>query len=184
MRLLIGLLAGQEGKNFILTGDISLNERPMGRVGKPLSLMGGKIFGREKGNNAPISINGNNLKGCVIGTPVASAQIKAASLLAGLKASGTTSVIEPASSRDHTERMLKAFGADISIRGDFGRNIVVKSGGNLIGQRILIPGDISSASFWMIAASIVPNSEVLIKNVGLNPTRTGILNVMDSMGSN
>ena len=102
--------------------------------------------------------------------------------MAGLKASGTTSVIEPASSRDHTERMLKAFGADISIRGELGRNVVIKSGGNLIGQRILIPGDISSASFWMIAASIVPNSEILIKNVGLNPTRTGILNVMDSMG--
>ena len=104
--------------------------------------------------------------------------------MAGLKASGTTSVIEPASSRDHTERMLKAFGADISIRGELGRNVVIKSGGNLIGQRILIPGDISSASFWMIAASIVPNSEVLIQNVGLNPTRTGILNVMDSMGCN
>ncbi len=182
MRLLMGLLAGQEGKNFILMGDSSLNERPMGRVGKPLSLMGGKIFGRENSNKAPISINGNKLKGCVVGTPVASAQVKSAILLAGLKASGTTSVIEPASSRDHTERMLKAFGADISIRGEFGRNVVIKSGANLIGQRILIPGDISSASFWMIAASIVPNSEVLIKNVGLNPTRTGILNVMDSMG--
>ena len=104
--------------------------------------------------------------------------------MAGLKASGATSVIEPASSRDHTERMLKAFGADISIRGELGRNVVIKSGGNLIGQRILIPGDISSASFWMIAASIVPNSEVLIQNVGLNPTRTGILNVMDLMGCN
>ncbi len=184
MRLLMGLLAGQKGKNFILTGDNSLNERPMMRVGKPLSLMGGKIFGREGGNKAPISINGNKLKGCVIGTPIASAQVKSALLLAGLNASGTTSVIEPASSRDHTERMLKAFGADISIRGELGRNIVVKSGANLIGQRILIPGDISSASFWMIAASIVPNSDVLIKNVGLNPTRTGILNVMDSMGCN
>jgi len=184
LRLLMGLLAGQEGKNFILTGDNSLIERPMGRVGKPLSLMGGKIFGRESGNKAPISIYGNKLKGCVIGTPVASAQVKSAILLAGLNASGTTSVIEPASSRDHTERMLKAFGADISIRGELGRNVVIKSGRKLIGQRILIPGDISSASFWMIAASIVPNSEVLIKNVGLNPTRTGILNVMDSMGCN
>ncbi|MBO8229816.1 3-phosphoshikimate 1-carboxyvinyltransferase [Prochlorococcus marinus str. MU1404] len=184
MRLLMGLLAGQEHKNFILTGDSSLNERPMGRVGKPLSLMGGKILGRERGNKAPISIEGKKLKGCLIGTPVASAQVKSAILLAGLKASGTTSVIEPASSRDHTERMLKAFGADISVRGEFGRNVVIKSGANLIGQKILIPGDISSASFWMIAASIVPNSEILIKNVGLNPTRTGILNVMDSMGCN
>mgnify|MGYP001502092220 CR=1 FL=1 len=174
----------QEDKKFILTGDSSLNERPMSRVGKPLSLMGGKIFGREKGNKAPISIDGNKLKGCVIGTPVASAQVKSAILLAGLQASGTTSVIEPASSRDHTERMLKAFGADISVRGELGRNIVIKSGSKLIGQKILIPGDISSASFWMIAASIVPNSDILIENIGLNPTRTGILNVMDSMGCN
>ena len=182
MRLLMGLLAGQEGKNFILTGDNSLNERPMGRVGKPLSLMGGQIFGRDYGTKAPISINGNKLKGCVIGTPVASAQVKSAILLAGLTANGTTSVIEPASSRDHTERMLKAFGADIDIRGELGRNIVIKSGKKLIGQNILIPGDISSAAFWMIAASIVPESSITIKNVGLNPTRTGILNVMDEMG--
>ena len=182
MRLLMGLLAGQKGKNFILTGDNSLNGRPMGRVSKPLSQMGGEIHGRENGTKAPISILGNKLKGCVIGTPVASAQVKSAILLAGLNASGTTSVIEPASSRDHTERMLKAFGADIKIRGELGRNIVIKSGNKLIGQNILIPGDISSAAFWMIAASIVPESEILIKNVGLNPTRTGILNVMDEMG--
>ena len=184
MRLLIGLLAGQEGKNFILTGDKSLNERPMGRVSKPLALMGGKINGRENGSKAPISITGNKLKGCVIGTPVASAQVKSAILLAGLKASGTTSVIEPASSRDHTERMLKAFGAEIKIRGELGRNIVIKSGKTLTGQNILIPGDISSAAFWMIAASIVPKSEIIVKNVGLNPTRTGILNVMEEMGCN
>ncbi len=182
MRLLMGLLAGQEGRNFILTGDNSLNERPMRRVSKPLSLMGGKLFGRENGKKAPISIIGNKLKGCLIGTPVASAQVKSAILLAGLNASGTTSVIEPALSRDHTERMLKAFGADINVRGELRRNIVIKPGQHLIGQDILIPGDISSAAFWMIAASIVPNSEILIKNVGLNPTRTGILNVMDSMG--
>ena len=182
MRLLMGLLAGQVNKNFILTGDDSLNERPMGRVSKPLSLMGGKIFGRENGEKAPISIIGNKLKGCVIGTPVASAQVKSAILLAGLNASGTTSVIEPASSRDHTERMLKAFGAEVNIRGELGRNIVVKPGKNLVGQNVLIPGDISSAAFWMIAASIVPNSSIMIKNVGLNPTRTGILDVMDIIG--
>ena len=182
MRLLMGLLAGQEGRNFILTGDDSLKERPMGRVSKPLSLMGGKISGRVNGSKAPISIAGNKLKGGVIGTPVASAQVKSAILLAGLNASGTTSVIEPASSRDHTERMLGAFGADINIRGELGRNIVIKPGKSLQGQKILIPGDISSAAFWLIAASIVPNSEVLVKNIGLNPTRTGILNVMDDMG--
>ena len=184
MRLLMGLLAGQEGKNFILTGDRSLRGRPMGRVSKPLSLMGGRIFGRANGSKAPITIVGNKLKGCVIGTPVASAQVKSAILLAGLSASGTTSVIEPASSRDHTERMLKAFGADINVRGECGRNAVIKQGKKLIGQKILIPGDISSAAFWMVAASIVPNSEVLIKNVGLNPSRTGILNIMEKMGCN
>jgi len=184
MRLLIGLLAGKKGKNFILKGDNSLSERPMGRVCKPLRLMGGKIFGRENGNKAPISIMGEKLKGGVIGTPVASAQVKSAILLAGLTASGSTSVIEPASSRDHTERMLKAFGAKIEIRGELGRNIVINPGRDLAGQEILIPGDISSAAFWMIAGSIIPNSNIKIKNVGLNPTRTGILDVMDSMGCN
>ena len=156
----------------------------MGRVCKPLRLMGGKIFGRENGNKAPISIMGEKLKGGVIGTPVARAQVKSAILLAGLTASGSTSVIEPASSRDHTERMLKAFGAKIEIRGELGRNIVIYPGRDLAGQEILIPGDISSAAFWMIAGSIIPNSNIKIKNVGLNPTRTGILDVMDSMGCN
>jgi len=184
MRLIMGLLAGQEGKNFILTGDKSLSERPMGRVCKPLRLMGGSLFGREGNNKAPISISGEKLRGCVIGTPVASAQVKSAILLAGLTASGSTSVIEPASSRDHTERMLKAFGANIEVRGELGRNVVINPGNNLKGQQILIPGDISSASFWMIAASIIPNSKITIKNVGLNPTRIGILKVMDSMGCN
>ncbi len=184
MRLIMGLLAGQKDKNFILTGDDSLIERPMGRVCKPLRLMGGKLFGREGGNKAPISISGESLKGCVIGTPVASAQVKSAILLAGLTASGPTSVIEPASSRDHTERMLNAFGANIEIRGELGRNVVIKPGRTLKGQKVLIPGDISSASFWMIAASIIPNSKITIKNVGLNPTRTGILEIMDLMGCN
>tara|TARA_Y100000589_G_scaffold239200_2_gene226677 strand:+ start:9214 stop:10521 length:1308 start_codon:yes stop_codon:yes gene_type:complete len=182
MRLMMGVLAGQKGKNFIMTGDKSLSERPMGRVCKPLRLMGGILSGRENCNKAPISISGTQLKGCFIGTPVASAQVKSAILLAGLTANGSTSVIEPASSRDHTERMLKAFGANIEIRGELGRNIVIKSGNNLQGQEILIPGDISSASFWMIAASIVPNSNITIRNVGLNPTRTGILEIMDVMG--
>tara|TARA_Y100001978_G_C23695943_1_gene437565 strand:+ start:891 stop:2198 length:1308 start_codon:yes stop_codon:yes gene_type:complete len=184
MRLMMGILAGQKGKTFVLSGDKSLSERPMGRVSKPLRMMGGKLFGRENGNKAPITVSGENLKGCVIGTPIASAQVKSAILLAGLTASGSTSVIEPASSRDHTERMLKAFGANIEIRGELGRNVVVKPGKNLNGQEILIPGDISSASFWMIAASIIPNSKITIKNVGLNPTRIGILEVMDSMGCN
>ena len=182
MRLLMGVLAGKKNKNFVLTGDNSLSERPMGRVCKPLKMMGGQLFGRENGKKAPITVVGQKLKGCLIGTPVASAQIKSAILLAGLTASGSTSVVEPASSRDHTERMLKAFGADIEIRGELGRNVVIKPGKDLRGQEILIPGDISSAAFWMIAASIVPNSNININNVGLNPTRTGILSVMDLMG--
>ena len=184
MRLLMGLLASHKGKNFILTGDKSLSERPMGRVCKPLRLMGGKLFGREGGNKAPIAISGEKLKGCVIGTPVASAQLKSAILLAGLNASGPTSVIEPASSRDHTERMLKAFGANIQVRGELGRNVVINPGKSLQGQKVLIPGDISSASFWMIAASIVPNSNITIQNVGLNPSRIGILKIMELMGCN
>ena len=182
MRLLMGLLAASKNKNFILTGDNSLSERPMNRVCKPLRMMGGKLFGRDNGNKAPITVVGEKLRGCVIGTPIASAQVKSAILLAGLTANGPTSVIEPASSRDHTERMLKAFGADIQIRGELGRNIVINPGRDLIGQKILIPGDISSASFWMIAASIIPNSYITLKNVGLNPTRTGILEIMDEMG--
>ena len=184
MRLLIGLLAGKKGRNFILKGDNSLSERPMGRVCRPLKLMGGKIYGRENGNKAPISIMGENLKGGVIGTPVASAQVKSAILLAGLTALGSTSVIEPASSRDHTERMLKAFGAKIDIRGELGRNIVINPGADLAGQEISIPGDISSAAFWLIAGSIIPNSNIRVENVGLNPTRTGILDVMNTMGCN
>ena len=182
MRLLMGLLAASKGRTFILKGDKSLSERPMNRVCKPLRMMGGKLFGRENGNKAPITVVGEKLKGCVIGTPVASAQVKSAILLAGLTANGATSVIEPASSRDHTERMLKAFGADLHIRGEFGRNIVINPGRDLIGQKIIIPGDISSAAFWMIAASIVPNSNITIQNVGLNPSRTGILEIMDKMG--
>ena len=182
MRLLMGLLAASKGRSFILKGDKSLSERPMNRVCKPLRIMGGKLFGRENGNKAPITVVGEKLKGCVIGTPVASAQVKSAILLAGLTANGPTSVIEPASSRDHTERMLKAFGADLQIRGELGRNIVINPGRDLIGQKIVIPGDISSAAFWMIAASIVPNSKITIQNVGLNPTRTGILDIMDNMG--
>ena len=182
MRLLMGLLAASKERNFILTGDKSLSERPMNRVCKPLKMMGGKLFGRENGNKAPITVVGEKLKGCVIGTPVASAQVKSAILLAGLTANGPTSVIEPASSRDHTERMLKAFGADLQIRGELGRNIVINPGKDLIGQKVLIPGDISSASFWLIAASIIPNSNITLKNVGLNPTRIGVLEIMDKMG--
>mgnify|MGYP001196157116 CR=1 FL=1 len=184
MRLLIGLLAGNVGKHFVLTGDKSLNSRPMDRVCKPISTMGGTFHGRCNGKLAPISIKGQNLKGGVIGTPVASAQIKSAILLAGLSANGPTSVIEPSSSRDHSERMLKAFGADIKISGEMGRHIYLKPTGKLYGQEVVVPGDISSAAFWLVAGSIIPNSEIKVVNVGLNPTRTGILDVLNDMGAN
>ncbi|KGG12309.1 MULTISPECIES: 3-phosphoshikimate 1-carboxyvinyltransferase [Prochlorococcus] len=184
MRLLIGLLAGRKDKHFVLTGDDSLKERPMQRVSQPLRLMGATVNGRCKGNLAPLSIIGKGLHGAVIGTPVASAQVKSAILLAGLTAEGSTKVIEPSCSRDHSERMLKAFGANLEVSGERGRHINISPGSKLSAQNIVIPGDISSAAFWLIAGSITPNSELTIENVGLNPTRTGILDVLKKMEAN
>ncbi len=184
MRLMLGLLVGRSDRHFVLTGDKSLRQRPMKRVGNPLKLMGGKIHGRSDGNLAPLSVAGQKLHGAVIGTPVASAQIKSAILLAALTAEGGTSVIEPARSRDHSERMLKAFGANIEVGGEMSRHIKIWPGAKLVGQSIIVPGDISSAAFWLIAGSIIPNSEITIENVGLNPTRTGILEVMKQMNAN
>ena len=184
MRLIMGLLAGQEDRHFILTGDKSLRKRPMKRVGQPLKMMGGKVSGRCDGDFAPLSINGKKLRCAVIGTPVASAQIKSAIILAALNAEGPTTVIEPARSRDHSERMLKAFGAKIEVGGEMGRHITIFPGKDLKGQSIIVPGDISSAAFWLVAGSIIPGSHLIIENVGLNPTRTGILNVLEEMEAN
>lgn len=184
MRLLLGLLVGRKGRHFVLNGDKSLNKRPMQRVRQPLKLMGAEINGRSDGDLAPLSIVGRNLHGAVIGTPVASAQVKSAILLAALTAEGSTKVIEPTSSRDHSERMLKAFGANLEVSGERGRHISVWPGSKLLGQSIVVPGDISSAAFWLIAGTIIPNSELTIENVGLNPTRTGILKVMEQMEAN
>ncbi len=184
MRLMIGLLAAQKGNHFVLTGDNSLRQRPMKRVRDPLKMMGGKVFGRSNNNLAPLSIIGQKLHGAVIGTPVASAQIKSAILLAALTAEGTTTVIEPACSRDHSERMLKAFGAHLEIGGEIGRHITIHPGSTLKGQIIEVPGDISSAAFWLVAGSIIPGSDLIIENVGLNPTRTGILEVLEQMEAN
>ncbi len=181
MRLILGLLVGRKGRHFVLTGDASLRRRPMQRVGQPLKLMGASVEGRSNGNFAPLAVSGKKLRGAVIGTPVASAQVKSALLLAALTAEGSTTVIEPAHSRDHSERMLKAFGANLEIVGEIGRQIRVCPGAILTGQKIIIPGDISSAAFWLIAGALVPGSEITIKNVGLNPTRTGILEVMQKM---
>ena len=184
MRLIIGLLAGQENHHFILTGDKSLRNRPMKRVGQPLKLMGAKVSGRCGGEFAPLTITGKKLRGAVIGTPVASAQIKSAILLAALNAEGSTTVIEPARSRDHSERMLKAFGANLEVGGEMGRHITISPGKELEGQSIIVPGDISSAAFWLVAGSIIPGSELIIENIGLNPTRTGILDVLERMEAN
>ncbi len=183
MRLMLGLLAGKQGRHFVLTGDASLRKRPMKRVGQPLEAMGALVQGRSNGNLAPLSISGRQLHGAVIGTPVASAQVKSALLLAALTAEGETTVIEPAHSRDHSERMLRAFGAQIEIGGDMGRHIKVRPGSSLKGQEVIVPGDISSAAFWLIAGSLIPRSQLTIENVGLNPTRTGILEVMKEMGA-
>ena len=183
MRLMLGLLAGRAGRHFVLDGDASLRRRPMRRVGQPLESMGADIRGREGGNQAPLAVQGRRLKGTVIGTPVASAQVKSALLLAALTAESPTTVIEPAQSRDHSERMLKAFGADLTVGGEMSRHISVRPGAVLHGQDVVVPGDISSAAFWLVAGALVPNADLTIENVGLNPTRTGILEVLEQMGA-
>ncbi len=183
MRLMLGLLAGRDGRHFVLSGDDSLKRRPMQRVGQPLSMMGAEVRGRDQGNFAPLAVQGRKLRGAVVGTPVASAQVKSALLLAALTADGTSTVIEPAHSRDHSERMLKAFGADLDVGGEMGRHITVRPGAPLQAQHVVVPGDISSAAFWLIAGSLVPGADLTVENVGLNPTRTGVLEVLEQMGA-
>ena len=181
MRLMLGLLAGREGRHFVLSGDASLRRRPMQRVGQPLALMGAEVRGRDGGNYAPLAVQGRKLHGAVVGTPVASAQVKSALLLAALTASGPSTVIEPAHSRDHSERMLRAFGADLEVGGEMGRHISVRPGATLTGQHVVVPGDISSAAFWLVAGALIPGAEIIIENVGLNPTRTGVLDILEQM---
>src|SRR3989338_3616892 len=178
IRLLSGLLSAQ---NFlsILTGDDSLLSRPMGRVIEPLTLMGAKIAGRENNTKAPIVILPWMLHGINYEMPHASAQVKSAIMLAGLHAKGETKIIEKEKSRDHTERMLAAFGATIKQDKN---EIIIGSEQKLLAQSVYIPGDISSAAFFMAATSIIPNSEVVLQKVLVNPTRTGIINVLKKMG--
>jgi 3-phosphoshikimate 1-carboxyvinyltransferase len=183
MRLLMGLLAGRAGRHFVLTGDASLRRRPMRRVGGPLAEMGATINGRDGGNLAPLAIAGRRLQGATIRTPVASAQVKSALLLAALTAEGSTTVIEPALSRDHSERMLRAFGAELVVGGAGGTEVTVTPGARLRGQAVVVPGDISSAAFWLVAGAITPGAELTVENVGLNPSRTGILEVLAQMGA-
>ncbi len=182
MRLMLGLLASQPEKFFILTGDDSLRSRPMARVIKPLQEMGAIIYGRNNSKNAPLAVMGQNLKPIHYYSPVASAQVKSCLLLAGLMTEGKTTVTEPALSRDHSERMLRAFGATLEIDPD--RNSVTIEGkSQLRGQTVIVPGDISSAAFWLVAGAITPNSELTVENVGINPTRTGILDALMMMGA-
>lgn len=183
MRLMLGLLAGRVGRHFVISGDGSLRRRPMGRVAVPLAQMGAQIHGRQGGNLAPLAVQGQALAGARVLTPVASAQVKSALLLAALTAEGPTTVIEPALSRDHSERMLRAFGADLEVIGPAGTEVRVRPGAVLRGQSVVVPGDISSAAFWLVAAAITPGSELTIENVGLNPSRTGILEVLEAMGA-
>ena len=154
----------------------------MSRVVKPLQAMGASIWGRNNNSLAPLAVQGQQLKPIHYHSPIASAQVKSCVLLAGLMAEGKTTVTEPALSRDHSERMLKAFGAEISV--DPNTNSVTITGKpQLKGQTVIVPGDISSAAFWLVAGAIVPNSELLITNVGVNPTRTGVLEALEMMGA-
>ena len=177
MRLMSGVLAGQ---NFdsILVGDASLSKRPMKRVIEPISLMGGQVEAVD--GHAPLKIIGTKLQGIDYVSKLASAQVKSCVLLAGLFADGVTSFTEPAISRNHTELMLKYLGADLSVDG----KKVSVSRSELSAKEIEICGDISSAAFFIVAGLIVPNSDIILKNVGLNPTRAGILEVVQKMGGN
>ena len=178
-RLLSGVLAGQKFSSTI-TGDASLSKRPMKRVIEPLSLMGANITAKEN-NFLPMTISPKeNLKAISYTSPVASAQVKSCILFAGLYADGTTTVTEPIKSRDHSERMFKTFGADISVDG---LSVSVKKCDGLYAQEVTVPCDISSAAFFIVAGLIVPNSNIKILNVNINKTRDGILTVLKSMGA-
>lgn len=178
MRMLAGLLSGRPFMT-VLSGDASLNQRPMQRVMAPLTMMGTRFMARRD-NYPPLAVQGGPLKGIEYHMPVASAQVKSAILLAGLQAEGVTTVYEEHTSRDHTERMLSAMGARLEMQPG---QVTVFPGAELSPQDWEVPGDISSAAFLLVAASIVPNSEVLVKRVGINPTRSGILEVLNLMGA-
>lgn len=182
-RLLMGLIASH-GIAATFTGDASLSRRPMGRVIEPLSQMGAE-FTASPGGRLPLTMRGMNPAVPIEYTlPVASAQVKSAVLLAGLNTPGITRVIEPVATRDHSERMLAGFGADLTVEMvPQGRLISIRGQSELQPQQIVVPGDPSSAAFWMVAASIVPGSDITIANVGLNPTRTGIITALRMMGA-
>ena len=179
IRLIMGILSAQ---NFtsVITGDSSIQKRPMDRVAIPLKEMGAKITGKDNTTLAPLTIEGAPLKGIEYTLPVASAQVKSSIILAGIYAQGKTIITEPSLTRDHTEIMLSSFGASISREGS---KIIINPAEELTGQKISVPGDISSAAYFIAAASILEGSDVLIKNVGVNPTRTGIIKALKEMGA-
>ena len=180
MRLLAGLLAGQPFLS-ILAANPQLSRRPMDRIAEPLRLMGATVWGRQGGKLPPLAIQGGGLTGIDYTMPVASAQVKSGILLAGLYAQGPTTVHEPAPSRDHSERMLRALGVTVHSAGTIVR--IEPPVSPLAALDIAVPGDISSAAFALVAACIVPGSEVTVGNVGVNPTRTGLLDVLRRMGA-
>jgi 3-phosphoshikimate 1-carboxyvinyltransferase len=179
MRLMSGLLAGRPFHSE-LDGDGSLRQRPMQRVIDPLRQMGATINSKSGDGLAPLEIDGGGLHGIHYPMPIASAQVKSAILLAALQANGTTTVVEPQASRDHTEVMIRGFGGALSISG---QHISLNGGQNLVGQEVHIPGDISSAAFFLVAAALVPGSELTIRNVGCNPTRDGLIEILRRMGA-
>ena len=178
MRLLSGLLASQPFLS-VITGDGSLRSRPMRRIVEPLQIMGAQVMGRQNGSLAPLVIQGGSLKGIEYDLPVASAQVKSCIMLASLSADGETVIHQPAPSRDHTERMVTAMGASIE---EDGLALHVKPGA-LKSVDIAVPGDISSAAFWIVAGLCHPDSQVLVRGVGLNPSRTGIIDALRAMGA-
>ena len=179
MRLLSGILAGQSFDS-VLTGDNSLTKRPMRRVIDPLTLMGAVVNSSDKGTS-PLEIKGGqSLEGIQYQMPMVSAQVKSCLLLAGLYANGTTEISEPAVTRDHTERMLKGFGYAVKTEGNV---VSLRGGGKLEAMSIDVPADISSAAFFLVAASITPNSDITLEHVGVNRTRTGVIDILLKMGA-
>lgn len=178
-RLMLGILAGSN-VHSVMTGDASIGKRPMRRVIDPLRQMGAHITGRADGQYTPLAIQGTTLQAIDYQMPVASAQVKSAILLAGIRAQGTTVVRETEISRDHTERMLRQFGAQINVEEGV---ISFEGGQKLLGTHVSVPGDISSAAFFLVAGAICQNSKVVLENVGINPTRDGVIEVLRNMGA-
>ena len=181
IRLISGVLAGQDFA-VEMFGDDSLSKRPMDRITIPLRQMGVQIAGRTNRDLPPLTIHGNkNLQPIHYTLPVASAQVKSALIFAALQAQGESVIVEKEMTRNHTEDMIKQFGGQISVNG---KEIRVQGGQEFTGQNVLVPGDISSAAFWIVAGLIIPNSKIILENVGINETRTGILDVVKAMGGN